>query len=102
MRLPLLTPLIVRLGGWARATRWHRDAPPVCSIKVDLRRLPWGKDLHLAQKHLRTAPGAVDVQLQPRRRRAILFHDARTPPARALGLAPVPWVASPVTTGRRR
>lgn len=78
MKFPLITSLIDRLSSRASAVRTRHHPMPVCSIKVDLRRIPWGDDLSLVEQRLLQAPGAVGVRLQPGRRRAILFHDERT------------------------
>lgn len=71
-----------RVAVWVSRLREQgagRSIRPVCQIKVDLRRLPWGADLVEADRRLRQAPGAVDVKMNTRHRRAVLFHDARAP-----------------------
>lgn len=54
-----------------------RASTPVCCITVDLRRLSWTADPSETEQRLREAPGVVDVRIDSRRHRALLYHDAQ-------------------------
>jgi hypothetical protein len=40
--------------------------------------VPWGSDPDLAQALLREGPGVLDVRVDARRDRAVVWHDGRT------------------------
>lgn len=67
-----------RFIGEARPGRTSRPDGPICRITLDLRRVPWGADPESAQALLRGRPGVLDVRVDARRCRAVVWHDGRT------------------------
>ncbi|MGW5723391.1 hypothetical protein ACWEVP_44995 [Amycolatopsis sp. NPDC003865] len=70
-----------RLTRWRSPLRRMRTRPrtnPTCKVTLDLRGVPWGADPDKAASLLKQQPGVVDVRVDPRRRRAVVLHDATT------------------------
>lgn len=67
-----------RYIGAVRPGRRPRMDGPVCRVTLDLRALPWGADPEAARALLRERPGVLDVRVDARRHRAVVWHDGRT------------------------
>lgn len=61
-----------------RPERTSRSGGPSCRIMLDLQRLPWGADPEAAQALVGGRPGVLDVRVDARCRRAVVWHDGRT------------------------
>lgn len=70
--------VVSALASASRRGRARASAAPVCRVTLDLRGVPWGADPVAASALLRRQPGVLDVQVDGRRRRAVVLHDART------------------------
>ena len=66
------------LFGEMRLRRRNRLVGPVCQVTLDLRGRPWGADPEIAQALLRARPGVLDVRVDARRGRALVWHDGQT------------------------
>ena len=67
-----------RFFGEVRPRRRTRVDGPVCQVTLDLRGLPWGADPEATQALLRARPGILDVRIDARGGRALVWHDGRT------------------------
>lgn len=68
-----LRAILAVLGG----RRAQPSGGSVCRVTLDLRGVPWGADTATVEELLLSRPGVLGVEVDARRRRAVILHDGR-------------------------